>query len=322
MRSLVVVLTFAIGVCAQTAAPSQAPPPAPAGTPGTALPVAPTRPQPATPAKQVAPDTVVATVDGHPYTAAEIDKLLSDLPPQIQNTISHDPAKQLPMLFMMKHLEQQAEFHNLDKEPAWRQTLDFARMQTLANAEITKHKNDEQVTTDQEKQFYEANKENYRTVKVKVIYLSFNPNPAAIPTATSGKTRTEPEAKAKIDDLRKQALAGTDFGKLAKDNSEDKTSAAKDGDFGEITITSPYPEPVKKAVFALKEGEISEPVRQTNGFYLFKAIESTQQPFEKVEQAVHNQLVNTEFSAWIQGIQKRYEVKLEDPAYFSTRTPH
>lgn len=316
MRSFIVVLTFAISVCAQTAAPAQTPPPAPVPA------VAPGRTQPATPAKPVTPDTVVATVDGHPYTAADIDKMLSDLPPQYQANMQRDPAKFLSTLFLMQHLERQAELHNLDKEPMWHQQLEFSRMQVLANAEVNKHKNDETINLDQEKQFYEANKENYRTVKVKVIYLSFNPNPAAIPTATSGKTRTEVEAKAKIDDLRKQAVLGSDFGKLAKENSEDKTSAAKDGDFGEMTITSPYPEAVKKAVFALKQGEISEPVRQPNGYYLFKAIETTQQTFEKVQPAVHNQLVNAEFNAWIQEIQKHYEVKLEDPSYFSNRTPH
>jgi parvulin-like peptidyl-prolyl isomerase len=331
MRSLVIFAMFAIGASAQNAAPAQNPPAAAPSAAPAATPAAPVTPGPVVPGgaprlqpatqTPVAPDTVVANIDGHPYTAADVDKLLSDLPPQVQTMISRDPVNQLPKLLMLKHLEQQAEFHNLDKEAMWRQQLEMQRMQLLANAEITKHRNEEQVSPDQEHQYYEANKDKYRTAKVKVIYVSYNPNPAAIPTATSGKTRTQTEAKAKIDDLRKQALAGGDFGKLAKDNSEDKASAAKDGDFGEITATSPYPDPVKKAAFALKPGEISDPVQQPNGFYLFKCIEATQQPFEKVQQTVHNQLAQEDFNSWIKGIQARYQVKLENPAYFSTRTP-
>ena len=79
--------------------------------------------------------------------------------------------------------------------------------------------------------------------------------------ADAKKTLTEAEAKAKIDDLKKQIEAGADFGKLAKENSDDKDSAAKDGDFGLIKKNSPYPEAIKKTVFELKPGQVSEPLR-------------------------------------------------------------
>ena len=84
-----------------------------------------------------------------------------------------------------------------------------------------------------------------------------NPQPSSDPKAK--KSLTEAEAKAKIADLRKKLLSGADFGQVARENSDDKESAAKDGDFPPIKRSSSYPEDIKNAVFALKPGEISAP---------------------------------------------------------------
>ncbi len=106
------------------------------------------------------------------------------------------------------------------------------------------------------------------------------PRPVRPPT-DGKKIVTEAEAKAKIEDLAKQIQGGADFGKLARDISDDKTSAAKDGDFGVVKQDSSYPPAIKTAVFALKQGELSAPIRQPNGFYLIRAEEINQQPFNE-----------------------------------------
>src|SRR5580658_1166480 len=132
---------------------------------------------------------------------------------------------------------------------------------------------------------------------------------------------SEAEAKAKVDELRKQILAGEDFGKLAKDNSDDKSSAAKDGDYGIISHNSPYPEPVKQAVFALKQGEVSEPVKQANGFYLIRAETVVIQPLAEVRPQIIEEQRNARFNEWIKGVQARFTVKVDNPAYFVPKRP-
>jgi parvulin-like peptidyl-prolyl isomerase len=114
-------------------------------------------------------------------------------------------------------------------------------------------------------------------------------------------------------------LAGADFGKLAKENSDDKISAAKDGDYGDIIRTSPYPEPIKKAIFGLKPGEVSEPIRQPTGFYLIKAADSSYQPMDTVRQQIHDALVGQEFQKHMDALQSQFTVTIEDKTYFSTR---
>jgi parvulin-like peptidyl-prolyl isomerase len=269
------------------------------------------------PKKETPPETVVAQINGKDWTAGEVTKLVSEFPPQAQKAFSADPARTLTSILMLQHLAKQAEFHNLDKEPQFRQNLEFSRLQMLWQAEMNDFRNHITVAPEQEKKRYEERKDNYRQAKVKVIYISFlaaAPHPAS---ADTPKRLTEAEAKAKIDDLRKQAVAGADFGKLAKENSEEKTSAAKDGDFPDISPTSPFPENVKKAVMALKAGEISEPVRQPNGFYLFKVGEVKTQPFEEVKDKIHQDMVQEEFNGFMKSIEARFKVDVKDAGFFA-----
>src|SRR5258707_1123235 len=134
------------------------------------------------------------------------------------------------------------------------------------------------------------------------------------------KLLTEAEAKAKIEDLRKQIVAGADFGKLARENSDDKTSAAKDGDFGIMKQSSTYPEPIKAAVFGLKAGEVSQPVRQPNGFYLIRVDEVIVQPFQEVFSEIYQAVKQERLNDYIKNLQSQYKVKVENPAYFSPQT--
>lgn len=77
------------------------------------------------------------------------------------------------------------------------------------------------------------------------------------------------EALAKIEDIAKQARTGADFAALAKKHSADSVTAAQGGDLGEIR-RGVLPKELEDAVYALKSGEISQPVRSTYGYHLVK----------------------------------------------------
>src|SRR6185503_15291608 len=73
-----------------------------------------------------------------------------------------------------------------------------------------------------------------------------------------GGSDAENAAKAKVEDVIKRARAGEDFGKLAREVSEDKASAVQGGDLGFVgpgELVAPF----EQAAFALKKGETSEP---------------------------------------------------------------
>ena len=216
---------------------------------------------------------------------------------------------------MFRYMADEAEKANLDKRAPWKDTIEFQRMQILSQAEVNDYKDKVQISVEDQEKEYKENPDRFKQAKVRVIHLSFSATPDK-PGPDGKKMLSEAEAKAKIDELRKQILAGGDFGKLARDNSDDKSSAAKDGDFGTIKHNSPYPDPVKKAVFALKEGEVSEPVKQANGFYLIRADSVITQPYNEVRPQIIEDLKQARFNDWIKSLETRFAVKVDNPAYF------
>lgn len=77
------------------------------------------------------------------------------------------------------------------------------------------------------------------------------------------------KALAKIQDIAIQARSGADFAALARKHSMDSATAAQGGDLGEIR-RGVLPKELEEAVFVLKSGEISQPVRSTYGYHLVK----------------------------------------------------
>src|SRR3989304_2304799 len=83
---------------------------------------------------------------------------------------------------------------------------------------------------------------------------------------------TDEQAKValtKIQDIAKQASAGADFGTLAKKYSTDSATSPGGGDLGEIR-RGVIPKELEEVGFALKSGEISQPVRSAYGYHLIK----------------------------------------------------
>jgi peptidyl-prolyl cis-trans isomerase C len=293
--------------CAQTPAPIS--PAAPPAIPNNASPP---------PAGLITPETVVAEIEGKKYTAGQVDTLLKMFPPQMQMQVRADVKRAIGYVLLMQYLADQALKANLQNESPLKETLEYQRMGALSQAELNQLRNiDLKVSSQEEEKFYKDHPEQFQEAKVKVIYVAFSSITPKDPNAK--KPLTEAEAKSKIEDLKKQIEAGADFGKLAKENSDDKESAAKDGDFGLIKHESPYPEPIKKTVFDLKAGQVSEPLRQPNGFYLIRVEEVHTLDFVPVEPQIHEQLKGKVFNEYMQNLQKRFEVKVENPAYFAVK---
>jgi peptidyl-prolyl cis-trans isomerase C len=271
----------------------------------------------ATPAQPVAPETVVAEVNGKKYTAAEVDKLITTLPAQYQQAARMQP-QLLSQVFLMQRLAEDAEKAGLDQKAPLKEQLEISRLQMLSTAQLTDVNNTMKVTEEDEEKYYKDNPDKFKQVKVRAIYIAFNPA-SAKPAEDGKKMVTEAEAKSKIESVAKQVQGGADFGKLAHDLSDDKASAAKDGDFGVIKQDSPYPPEITTAVFALKQGEVSAPIRQPNGFYLLRAEEVAESSLNESLAQVSQLARQAKFKEWMDGMKAQYRVKIENPAYFSPR---
>jgi peptidyl-prolyl cis-trans isomerase C len=273
---------------------------------------------PATPAPPLSPDTVVAEVNGKKYTASDLDKLIAMLPAQYQQAARSQP-QMLNQVFLMQRLAADAEKAGLDQKEPFKDQLEMSRMQVLSTAELSDVNNTLKVTEADERKYYDDNLDKFKEVKVRVIYVAFSATAKPVPGGK--KLPTEAEAEAKIEDLAKQIKGGADFGKLARENSDDQASAAKDGDFGVIKQDSAYPPPIKTAVLALKQGEVSAPIKQPNGFYLIRAEQISQQSFNDAFAQISQTVRQAKFQEWLKGMQAQYSVKIENQAYFAPRVP-
>ncbi|GGC02652.1 peptidylprolyl isomerase [Marinobacterium zhoushanense] len=86
-------------------------------------------------------------------------------------------------------------------------------------------------------------------------------------------------ALARAQELRQEIEAGADFAEAAKRESADLGSAQEGGELG-FNGRGVFVEPFEDALFDLKPGEVSEPVRTEFGYHLIKleAIKATEAP--------------------------------------------
>ncbi|MNZ28402.1 Peptidyl-prolyl cis-trans isomerase D [compost metagenome] len=81
----------------------------------------------------------------------------------------------------------------------------------------------------------------------------------------------EEQAKARIEQVKQRLDKGEDFAALAKEFSDDSGSAANGGDLG-FAGPGVYEPAFEESLYALKQGEVSAPVRTQYGWHLIKLL--------------------------------------------------
>jgi peptidyl-prolyl cis-trans isomerase C len=260
------------------------------------------------------PEKVVATIDGKKVTYGDVERYVRALPPQMQQNAMRDRKQFMQQYALMMRLLDLAETAKLDQKSPYKESLQNARRQILSQAEITETYNTLPITLEQQRKYYDDNKARYQQVKLKVIYIPFSSSSA---TADGKRPRTEEEAKATAEQLVKDIRGGADFVRLVRENSEDSTSKEKDGDFGTLSASDNIPEVIRSVVFALKAGEVSDPVRQPNGFYILRAESLSVKQFADVMNQVATELRQARLHEWMESTTKSISIKYEDEQFFS-----
>lgn len=110
------------------------------------------------------------------------------------------------------------------------------------------------------------------------------------------------KAKAKIEAVAARLKAGENFAAVAKEVSEDPGSAVQGGDLGWFQHGQMVPE-FDKAAFALKTGEVSEPVKTQFGWHLIlleERKEAGQKPLDEVKDQIRLRLAQDEAAGKVQ----------------------
>ena len=253
--------------------------------------------------------TVIAVFDdGTQFTMGDFKRVYGALPPQNQQMALRDRLAFLQQWALMRRLARMAEEQKLEQQSPTKETLDYYRMMILSQAKLEHVLQTTTVDPSEIVKFYDANKDKYKQVRVKAIYIAFGSTPDA---AGPGGKKLPPEdqAKARASRLLTQIRGGADFIKLVKENSDDETSRDKDGDFATLRPNDNVPDAVRAAVFALRQGEVSEPVRQAGGYYLLRAEEITYRPLSQVRDEIFSELKQQQYGQWLEQANRDTKVK-------------
>lgn len=135
-----------------------------------------------------------------------------------------------------------------------------------------------QIPDEEAKREYERSPAKYnQAAKVRARHI-------LIRAEQGGDSAKDAKALAKIKALRDQIAKGQDFAAVAKANSEDPGTKENGGDLGFFARNTMVPE-FDRAAFALKVGEVSEPVRTQFGYHLIKVEQKTEQKQQTFEEA-------------------------------------
>ena len=134
------------------------------------------------------------------------------------------------------------------------------------------------------------------------------------------RKKNEATAKEKIDKIAAEIKGGLDFNEAAKKYSEDETNKDAGGDLPWFKRGKMAPE-FENAAFALKPGDISEPVKTSYGFHLIKLDNTGNKASAAEKKDLSDQVIKEQMSTkvpqWLQNL--RANAKIEN--YISPKLP-
>lgn len=211
--------------------------------------------------------------------AAEIKEDVQRVPPQSRKSLETREGMQnnVTNVYARRVLAKEAVAVGLDKNPLVQAAIQRARERVLSDAMLERLDQANQPRLQDLESYaqsvYKANPKRFEQAEqIRAAHI-------LIRTAqTDGKAIAE----ALLQDLRK----GADFGKLAKEKSQDPGSAAKEGDLGFFT-RGRMVKPFEDAAFALKKpGDLSPVIETPFGWHIIQLKEQKPagvRPFEEVK---------------------------------------
>lgn len=134
----------------------------------------------------------------------------------------------------------------------------------------------------------------------------------------TSESASQEEARRKLAALRERIVNGSNFGELARLNSDD-ASAGRGGDLGWIYPGDTVPD-FERAVKELKPLEVSEPIRTQFGWHLIQVLErrttdaSSERKRLEARKALRERKSDESFQEWLRQLRDRawVEYRLED----------
>jgi len=214
---------------------------------------------------------------------ADLDRIISYQPAEVQKSVQNGPEQRtdfIRRILLIKALSSQARKEGFEKRPETREMLGYLLDKSLAEEYLLKVVLANIVVTDEEiKTYYSEHEKDFvipEAVKVRHIFVS---------SPKDSTAELKDKAKARAEELLGLIKKGEDFGKVAREHSEDSDSAVNGGDLGYITAGKTNSQEFEDAVFALKSGEVSNIIETPFGLHIVRVDEKRPQRTATLDEA-------------------------------------
>jgi peptidyl-prolyl cis-trans isomerase C len=272
----------------------------------------------AKPLPTVPPDQVIITVGDQKITAAQFDQIISSLPAQFQANARGPARKQFAdNVVHVLLLAQEGRKRKLDETPAYKIQTMFQNSNMLAGLAYEQIGKEAPLDEAEVRKYFETHKAEFERVHARHILIRAAGSPMAV--RPGQKDLTDAEALAKAQEIRKKIEGGADFAALAREESDDTSSGSNGGDLGFFGHNQMVP-PFEEAAFAMKAGELSQPVKTPFGYHVIKVEERDAKSFEQLKPEIEKRLRPEQAQKVMDELQKKTVVQL-DPTFFGTAAP-
>lgn len=262
-------------------------------------------------------EKVVMRVNGDPVTEREFNDFLEQAPEQTRAFYNSPEGRPMlaQQLIKFKALEQEARRLGVASDAEAQTRIKEAAAQIMAAyalQKMIKTPSDERVRAE-----FEKEKGQFSSVDLSHILIAFQG--AQAPPRPGHPQITLQQAMQKAQQIETKLKGGADFATLAKQESDD-ASAQAGGRIGEVTPAGLPPE-VQQSVAALREGQVSAPVRSPYGIHIFKAGKKQTQSYEELKPMLIARLQRQDAQDAIARMEKTAKVDY-DPKFFPTVPQH
>jgi peptidyl-prolyl cis-trans isomerase SurA len=141
------------------------------------------------------------------------------------------------------------------------------------------------ISDDEVRSYYDRHMKDGSNTQVRASHVFI-----AIPDGADASVVSEKQALAQK--ILERAKAGEDFGKLAREASDDAATRADGGDLGYFGKDM-LPKAIEELVFSMKVGDVRGPIRADRGFHVIKLVDrklKEPKPFDEVKDDIRMQL--------------------------------
>lgn len=264
---------------------------------------------------------VLASIGSEQITQKEFEYQIAQL-----GQVNAEVAKTLPGLtsYLNSYINRKLilkEIVNQPPDPQVERQIRLMWENAMINKYLAKTLKDRVVTEDKVKGYYQANLKEFTAPEmIHVAQIMFKSTPQA-------KPEEKQAVRQKAEAALKRISQGEDFRNLARQISEDETSASHGGDLSYFT-RGHLPPTFEDAAFALKkEGDLSGIVESPMGLHIIKMLGRKPPeliPYDKVREQLMTRLGpgnrQEAYSTYIEELRRGNEVKINNAVLMSMVT--